>query len=183
MATFLLVLAACGNEAPARSGGPLVSPEKMPAGAGRGFPTVATVEEGGFPEVGELAPAFSLELEDGRTLTMASLRGRPVIINHWASWCGPCRVEMPVLVEAARTNPDLVIIAANRYEDPATVAEFALEYDMEFPVTVDPQGLLGDLYSIRALPTTIFIDRAGRIASVWTGMLDEERLAAHLARL
>ena len=184
VAALLLVLAGCGRAAPAAvRSGPLVAPEQMPAGVGRGFPTVASVQERATVQVGEMAPAFSLTLDDGRTLTMASLRGRPVIINHWATWCGPCRQEIPALAAAARAHPDLVIIAANRYEDLPSIQAFAAEFAMQFPVAYDPDGLLGDLYAVRGLPTSVFVDRAGRISAIWTGMISAPALAEQLAPL
>ena len=156
----------------------------MPPGVGRGYPTALLLGESrpeGAPEVGEQAPGFALQLDDGRTLTSDYLKGRPVVINHWATWCPPCRVEMPELVSAARANPEMVFIAVNNMEPRDKVEPFAAEYGLDFLVALDPEAHLNDLYAVRALPTTFFIDRDGKLAAVWEGVLNAEKLRELLA--
>jgi peroxiredoxin len=182
-----LLLAACaarGADTPFVHEGTSVVLAELPGGPGRGFPQVS-VEAGTAPVVrtGEAAPDFGLVLDNGSTLTLESLRGRPVLINHWATWCGPCRVEMPEIVRAAAANPDLVVIGANDGENPENVMRFAEEYGMEFPVTIDPDGQLSRLFSVRALPMSIFIDREGVVHTIWVGLLTAEKLDEVLAEI
>jgi cytochrome c biogenesis protein CcmG/thiol:disulfide interchange protein DsbE len=182
-----LLLGACGgaDDAPATSAGPSIAPESLPAGFGRGYPTVAAEGDADATQArpGEPAPNFRLTLADGSSLSLESLRGRPVLINHWATWCGPCRLEMPEIVEAAKAHPDLVVVGANLMETQETMAPFVEQYAMEFPVTVDPDGLLSQLYGVRGLPMTIFIDREGVISAVWAGILTPDKLDELLGQI
>lgn len=182
-----LLLAACGArgaDAPFVHQGASVVLAELPHGPGRGFPQVSVAPDTApVVRTGEVAPDFGLILENGATLTLESLRGRPVLINHWATWCGPCRVEMPEIVRVAAENTDLVVIGANDSESPEQVIRFAEEYAMEFPVTIDPDGQLSWLFSVRALPMSIFIDREGVVHTIWTGLLTAEKLDELLAEI
>ena len=124
-----------------------------------------------------------MTLDDGRSLNLSDLRGRPVMLNFWATWCPPCRAEMPEIVEAARQDEDLVVLAINVLEDVVHVEKFAEEYEMHIPVVLDADGAIQDLYQVRGMPTSIFIDRDGVIASTWAGMLDASRLDEQLAQI
>lgn len=184
--TLALLLAACGGGGGNSAGatGPAIRVDDLPAGVGRGFPLASVEQERASPErlsIGEAAPNFFMTTADGRTLTLDSLRGRPVVINHWATWCGPCRLEMPEIIKAARENPDLVVIAANHMEGAANVEAFAREFDMTVPVVLDTEGRLSELFAVRAFPTTQFIDREGRLAAEWIGLLTPDRLQELLA--
>jgi|FLYL01.1.fsa_nt_gi peroxiredoxin len=131
---------------------------------------------------GSLAPDFLLESLDGGTLRLSDLRGRPVVLNFWATWCKPCRLEMPRLVEAYERHRDqgLVVVGLNLQEGPAVIRPFAEDYGMDFPIVVDRDGDVGDAYRVggvgtdRGLPTTFFIDRDGVIRSVFTGPFLED---------
>jgi peroxiredoxin len=183
-ALALLVLAACGRTSPATGPISTVAIDELPAGLGRGYPVAGTAgldNAGTGVAPGQMAPNFTLTLEDGRTLTMESLRGRPVLINHWATWCGPCRVEMPEIVEAAKAHPDLVVLAVNMMEARSQIEPFAAEFGLEIPVVVDPDAKVRDLYAVRGLPTSIVVDREGRISSVWAGVLTATKLEELLA--
>ncbi len=189
LALLALLAVGCGGKAPADDA-PLasvasVAPEAFPAGPGRGFPTVAMEGEASATEArpGNPAPNFRLTLENGDSFSLESLRGRPVIINHWATWCGPCRLEMPEIVKAAQANDDLVVIAANMMESQETMAAFVEEYNMAFAVPVDPDGLLAQNYGVRGLPMTFFIDREGMITTVWAGILTPDKLNEFLAEI
>lgn len=186
LCALVLLVAACsgGGGGGAEPRGPAIQFDDLPAGIGRGFPLASVEQQRGTPErlgIGEPAPNFYMTTADGRTLTLESLRGRPVIINHWATWCGPCRLEMPEIVKAARENPDLVVIAANHMEGAANVEAFAREFEMMMPVVLDAEGRLSELFAVRAFPTTQFIDRDGRLAAEWIGLLTPERLQELLA--
>lgn len=184
---LVFLLAGCGGRADSAAtvAGPSIAPEALPAGPGRGYPTVAAEGEASAANArpGQPAPNFRLTLASGESLSLESLRGRPVIINHWATWCGPCRLEMPEIVRAAAAHDDLVVVAANLMETQETMAPFVEQYNMQFPVTVDPDGILSQLYGVRGLPMTIFIDREGMVSAVWAGILTPDKLDELLGQI
>ncbi len=125
------------------------------------------------PRAGFAAPDFTLSTPDGETITLSDLRGHPVIVNLWASWCGPCRAEMPALQRVHETYQDagLVLLAVNAtHQDsiPAALA-FAAEYGLTFPILLDVDGQVSQLYELRALPSTYFIRPDGLIEEVVLG--------------
>jgi peroxiredoxin len=125
------------------------------------------------PRAGFPAPDFSLTTAAGESLRLSGLRGQVVIVNLWASWCGPCRAEMPDLeVVYARHQPrGLIVLGVNStfQDDPAAAAAFAAERGVTFPILYDLDGAVSRRYRLRALPTTFFVDRAGLIRSVIIG--------------
>ncbi|OGT27457.1 MAG: hypothetical protein A2Z17_01850 [Gammaproteobacteria bacterium RBG_16_66_13] len=125
------------------------------------------------PRVGFAAPDFSLDLLGGGQVTLSELRGKAVIVNLWASWCPPCRAEMPALQQVYEANGarGLEILAVNMtYQDSERgAAEFVREFGLTFPVPLDRDGSVGRAYLLRALPTTFFIDRGGVIRNVVLG--------------
>ena len=158
----------------------------LPVGYGRGFPlarVASTTPATGALVAGTEAPDFAFVLDDGRKLTLSDLRGRPVMLNFWATWCPLCRAEMPEIVGHAAENEDIVVIAVNVQEDLDTVRAFAEEYDMQILVARDADGRLRDLFHVRGMPTSIFIDRDGNISSTWAGMLDAQQLTAQLSEI
>jgi peroxiredoxin len=124
------------------------------------------------PMVGFLAPDFTLPAIDGTSVTLSGLRGRPVILNFWATWCPPCRAEMPELEafwQLYRTD-QLVLLGIDQGEDSAVVDQFARSVvDISFPLLLDERTDVGALYGVRALPTTVFIDVDGRIQAITVG--------------
>jgi peroxiredoxin len=125
------------------------------------------------PRQGFAAPDFTLELMQGGEVTLSDLRGQVIILNLWASWCPPCRAEMPALQRVYEDNRarGLVVLAINTtYQDSLSSAqEFASQYELSFPVPLDRSGTVSRLYQLRALPTTFFIDRQGVIDQVVIG--------------
>ncbi|MES0278274.1 MAG: TlpA disulfide reductase family protein [Dehalococcoidales bacterium] len=117
--------------------------------------------------VGDLAADFTLKDLNGQTVTLSSLRGRPVMLNFWASWCGPCRSEMPdiqaVYVERLATTPSLVILSINLGESAATARQFMEDGHFTFPTLLDSQKSVALQYDVTAIPTTFFIDENGII--------------------
>jgi len=139
-------------------------------------------EEG--PRIGHGAPGFDLERLDGGRAELDGLRGRPVIINFWASWCAPCRVEMPDLISAWREHggKGLQVLAVNLtdQERRKDVTRFVTELGMPFPVLLDSRGKVRELYALVSLPTTVFLDSAGIVRSVQSGPLTRNALAQGL---
>lgn len=183
-----LLLGACsggntGTELEAAQKTPLAD---FPAGVGRGYPAAQLIAGNNSDLVlqpGRPAPDFALVLDDGRHLLLSDLRGRPVVLNFWATWCGPCRLEMPELMQAAAVDPGLVMLAMNVQEAQETVAPFADEFAMTTPVVLDPAGAIKTLYAVRGLPTTVFIDPAGQIQVIHPGLLTPTALEEHLATI
>ncbi|MCL4863724.1 MAG: TlpA family protein disulfide reductase [Caldilineaceae bacterium] len=178
LVVLALLVSACGGRTstdalaqPAEA----ISLSALPDGLGRGFPTVEidTRSTGrGALRAGAEAPNFTLRLDDGRFLNLHDLRGRPVLINFWASWCGPCRLEMPDIVAQAQADPDLVVLAINVQETMAHVQPFVEEFHMIMPVALDANAELRNLYQVRGMPSSVFIDRSGNISTIWSGILD-----------
>jgi thiol-disulfide isomerase/thioredoxin len=180
------VLTACGGGGGAAAATQAIGYADLPAGVGRGFPAAqvdAEAAPGGLLQAGEAAPDFGLVLDDGRFLRLADLKGRPLVINFWATWCAPCRMEMPELVKAAAADENLVVIAVDVQEARAPVEAFAAEFQMDLPVVLDKEGKVRSLYRVPGLPTTYFVDADGKIASVVVGPLTPQVLEARLAEI
>ncbi|MEI2608213.1 MAG: TlpA disulfide reductase family protein [Candidatus Promineifilaceae bacterium] len=133
---------------------------------------IADLPEG--PLAGYQAIEFTLPTLEGETFSLSEYRGQPVILNFWASWCGPCLAELPLLERTAIFYRGRVtILGINNGESIRTVEQFAQEHDLSFPLLLDDNYLVGDQYLVTALPTTFFIDQYGVIQEVFTGILNE----------
>jgi len=125
------------------------------------------------PHPGFLAPDFSLMSLEGNRYTLSDLRGRPVLVNLWASWCPPCRAEMPAIerIYQEYKHRGLVILAVNttNQDDPTKMKEFAKELTLTMPILLDQAGEVALLYQLRSLPSSYFIDRQGYIDEVVIG--------------
>ena len=135
--------------------------------------------------IGFTAPDFTLPTVDGREINLSDYRGRPVILNFWATWCGPCRYEVPAFKAFYEKYPEeeVVIIAVNTQDDPDSARGYAKADGLKFVIPVDPRGTVANMYNVRGMPTTFFIDAAGVITSIKIGpflSVDEmeERMAS-----
>jgi thiol-disulfide isomerase/thioredoxin len=119
------------------------------------------------------APDFSLPLTDGTSVRLADFKGKAVFLNFWATWCGPCRAEMPSMEALYRRyrNQGLEILAVNVQEDQRTAAAFMNQFGLSFPAALDGGGV-SRRYGIAAFPTTYIIDREGLIVSRIVGSID-----------
>jgi cytochrome c biogenesis protein CcdA/peroxiredoxin len=129
-------------------------------------------------DVGNLAPAFETTTDTGETFALARLRGQVVLLNFWATWCGPCRLEMP---EFQKTYDRLAgdgfsIVAVNNRETVEDVMGFREEYDLTFPLVMDEQGEIQDLFGVMMYPSTYIIGRDGRIVTRHFGALTAAQL-------
>jgi peroxiredoxin len=139
----------------------------------------AALQTAGFsvaPAEGSLAPDFLLQNLDGGDLRLSDYRGKPVVLNFWATWCGPCRKEIPQFVEAYnRFGPQgLVIIGVNLQEGKSIARGYVEDFGMKFPVATDVDGEVGDAYRLLGLPVTYFIGRDGVVRGVFTGPFEEK---------
>lgn len=137
----------------------------------------------GGPTVGQAVPDFMLKTLDGSELRLSKVRGQPVLINFWASWCAPCRAETPELVRIyeARKADGLLILGVNMtaQDTLADVRAFATEFHVPFPILLDEDGAVAqNLYRLRGIPTSIFIDRTGMIVRRQIGISTGKQLDA-----
>ncbi|MBI5964497.1 MAG: TlpA family protein disulfide reductase [Chloroflexi bacterium] len=125
------------------------------------------------PQAGFAAPNFTLKTPDGTSYTLAELRGQAVLINLWATWCPPCRAEMPAIERMYQEYKDqgFIVLGLNMtyQDDPLKVAPFTQEYSLTFPILLDETGDVADIYQLRSLPTSLFIGRDGIIQEVIVG--------------
>ena len=126
-----------------------------------------------IPEIDNPAPAFQLDDLDGQSVSLSGFRGRPVLVNFWATWCPPCRSEMPVLQEISTgkkwAEEGLVVLAIDIGESPSTARDYVRENGLTFPVLLDVAQDVFLRYYARAIPTTFFIDGEGIIREIRLG--------------
>jgi peroxiredoxin len=136
-------------------------------------------------DAGTPAPPISLRLLGGGRTELEALRGRPVIINFWATWCAPCRQEMPELaaIWQAQRASGLEVLAVNvtDQERRKDVAAFVAELGLPFPVLLDERGRVRERYDLTTLPTTYFVDSLGVVRRVHPGPLTRGALKQGLA--
>jgi thiol-disulfide isomerase/thioredoxin len=126
---------------------------------------------------GLVLEGLAAEAGPATTWRIGQLRGRPAVINLWATWCPPCRREMPMLTQAAKAERRATILLVNQGEQPAPVLAFLSAQELDpAHVALDPSGLLGEMTGAAALPTTLFIDSDGTVRQVHTGEITRVQL-------
>jgi thiol-disulfide isomerase/thioredoxin len=126
------------------------------------------------PDLPERAPDLQARTLAGEPVALATLKGRPVLLNFWATWCGPCRFEIPAISRFAKRHPDMTVWGVT-VEPVFRVQEAIDELDIDYPVLLGDSELL-DAYGVTTFPTTIFIDGEGRIHSAHVGALWDPQL-------
>ncbi|VAX07020.1 Thioredoxin family protein [hydrothermal vent metagenome] len=137
---------------------------------------------GGVQAEAEMAPNFTLKSRDGKNIKLSELRGQIVLVNFWASWCGPCRQEMPILEKLYKKYKSLgfVIIGVNVDDKPKQAESLLKLIDVSFPIVFDTDKKVSEKYKVTAMPSSFFIDRDGKMRSEHKGYLPEyEKLYKH----
>jgi thiol-disulfide isomerase/thioredoxin len=137
------------------------------------------------PIVGAPAPDFSLDDLQSRTLELSSLRGKTVLINFWATWCDPCREELPLLDRIAGTYPETLRVIGVETGDPEDAVRSFLEplALTNLTVVLDPTLTARDRYLVRGLPTSFFVDSNGTVRQIKIGALDSSEIDSILASM
>ena len=129
-------------------------------------------------QMGATAPDFQLPSLTGEPITLSDYQGQVILVNTWATWCPPCKAEMPAIHEfyQLHQNDGFVVLAINSQEDAATVQRFINAQGFTFPVLLDTQASVLNQYKVRGLPTSFVIDRDGVIRYVHTGAITPQQL-------
>jgi cytochrome c biogenesis protein CcmG/thiol:disulfide interchange protein DsbE len=135
------------------------------------------------PLVGKPAPSFTLKsVNTGEMIDLAALRGKPVILNFWATWCVPCYEEHPTLVANARNLPNVQFIGVVFNDDESKILRFLSERGSAYPTLLDANGKTAIAYGVGGVPETYFINAAGTIVAKFEGPMSTEILQANLAK-
>lgn len=136
-------------------------------------------------EVGRAAPSFRLRDLDGSAAKLTDFRGQYVLLNFWASWCGPCRGETPALQAFFEDrSPGLVVVGVNQQETAETARAFTEQFDVTYPIVLDADGQVSGAYRVSTgLPVSFLIDPEGVIRRVHLGALTDSDLAQLAAEL
>ncbi len=139
------------------------------------------------PIAGHPAPDFTLQNLAGETVQLSDFKGQPVIINFWATWCGPCRIEMPHLEAAYNEHLDdgLVILAVNltARDNVEDIPAFRDEFGLTFPIILDETGDVATTYKLIGQPASVFVDKNGVTHEVWSGPINEAFINERVAQL
>ncbi|HSM01672.1 MAG TPA: TlpA disulfide reductase family protein [Acidimicrobiia bacterium] len=147
--------------------------------------TIPTLSDVSTP-AGDVAPDFAIDLLDGTRFRLSdhlATDGRPVILNLWASWCGPCREEMPALDAVAASNPEIYLLGVAVDDEASAARRFAGEVGVSYALAIDEDDDVGDRYPSPGLPATFFIDRNRRVVKVVFGAVTQEQVEGLITEL
>ncbi|WP_156291974.1 TlpA disulfide reductase family protein [Oceanobacillus salinisoli] len=136
-------------------------------------------------EIGNVAPDFELETLEGDKVKLSDLRGKPVMLNFWATWCPPCRVEMPDMQKFHEEN-EVAVLAVNLFDtemNKENVRKFVDEFGLTFQIGMDGDGEVAAKYRINPIPTTYMIDSEGVIQHIAFGAMEYETMVEHLNKM
>lgn len=133
-------------------------------------------------EEGTAAPDFSLETLNGEQIRLSDLKGKGVFLNFWGTWCKPCEKEMPYMENQYKKFKDkgVEILAVNIDESDFSVSTFVKRHNLTFPILMDRGSVVTELYNIGPIPTTILIDKSGKVVKVLTGTMTEEDISNYM---
>ena len=135
--------------------------------------------------VGKTAPDFTLQTLDGEETSLSDYRGKPVFVNFWATWCPPCRAEMPDM-EKLYGNMDIEILAVNMTDtekNEEAVTTFVEETALTFPILMDMEGDLSSAYNVKAYPTSYLIDADGKISFIAYGAMNYNQMVQEFEKM
>lgn len=136
------------------------------------------------PIPGYLAPKFSLISTTGEEVNLADYHGRPVVLNFWATWCPPCRAEVPHFQSASvKYNGQAIVLGIDQGEPLSIVADFGTSFGLSYPLLIDENSEVNRQFGVVALPTTIFVDADGIVREVYTGLVNKAVLEDRIDRL
>ncbi len=121
------------------------------------------------PEVGALAPPFNAITPSGDVIDLAAMRGSPIVVNFWATWCAPCILEMPELQAFHEAHANVHMIGVNLGESAEHVAQWMQDGGFTYPTVLDPSGAVASLYALRGQPTTVILSPSGMILHIVYG--------------
>ena len=134
------------------------------------------------PVKGSLAPNFEAQTLHGEEVSLEALQGKPIMLNFWATWCAPCRLEMLAIQgKYDLYSGELEILAINFDEPKEIVEAFEIELELSFDIVMDPAAKIQNLYQVRGYPTSIFIDSKGIIQNIHIGILTQPQLDQYLS--
>lgn len=150
-----------------------------------GFITWATLGKTSRIQVGEQAPNFAATSFDGETISLAQLRGRPVFLNFWASWCIPCIEEAPDLRSTYERfkGTDLVMLGVNSQDFRTDAERYLNRHRLEYESVRDPSGKISSSYGVRAFPESFFISSSGTVEYVVYGPMTQAEMRARIENL
>lgn len=159
-------------------------PPRTVVGSDGFTPIKLGVSKGGGADIGDAAPSFRLTGPDGSLVSLAEFRGKPVLVNFWATWCAPCRREIPDLVALQQEWGEQVQILGVDLNEPAdVVAEYARNLGMNYPLPLDADGSVAAAYRLTGLPETFFLDSGGVLRDHRIGLLRPEVARCIVANL
>jgi peroxiredoxin len=143
-----------------------------------GSKEVTSLDPQGVDLTGQEAADFTLRNLDGKPVSLKSLRGQVVVLDFWATWCGPCRIEMPRLENLHKElkGKGLVVLGINQRETAQRARSYVEKSGYTFPILLDEKGEASDLYQVQAIPTLVVVDPKGRIAAHFIGLREESVL-------
>ena len=160
--------------------GVMIGRQGTPGGAAR-----ASTQRPTSVERDQLAPLFALPNTTGETVALSSLEGQVVLVNFWATWCPPCRDEMPVIqvTHEKYASRGFRVLAVNVQETSAQVEAYARELGLTFPLLLDQRGDVTQTYRVQNLPRSFFLDRQGRVVRIHPGELTTDTMEKYLKEL
>lgn len=133
----------------------------------------------------ETAPTFVLPTLQGERLALADYQGQYVLVNFWATWCPPCRAELPDLVSYYEAHADqgFMLIGVNERESPSLINSFLDSSALDFPVVMDSDGRVMQQYGVSAMPSSFLVNPQGQIVQMWSGMISRATLEGTITPL
>jgi peroxiredoxin len=164
-----------------------VDTEESFASEQRGVDLVDVTAEEGLTK-GDVAPDFTLTTLDGKEVKLSDLKGKKVVLNFWATWCPPCKAEMPHMQNfyedfSQDENVEILAINLTNGDNVESVQNFVKDYGLTFPIPMDVEGKVGETYQAITIPTSYMIDTKGRIQNKVVGPMDENMIKDFVSNL